>query len=127
MSKKNIGAALTVIAASAAVATAYATTVTDLENDKHTNSLITEENKEVDSSYSFVKSNYTKEVKNTKIAGSKRNSKKASQEIKKDIIIEKTAKTLVKPQIEKAQEVVAYNKQDLDGVVKYDSKNLDES
>ena len=126
MSKKNIGAALTVIAASAAVATAYATTVTDLENDKHTNSLITEENKEVDSSYSFVKSNYTKEVKNTKIAGGKRNSKKASQEIKKDIIIEKTAKTLVKPQIEKAQEVVAYNKQDLGGVVKYDSKNLDD-
>ena len=55
MNKKNIGAALTVIAASTAVATAYATTVTDLQNDKHTNSLISEENKEVESSSSFVK------------------------------------------------------------------------
>ncbi len=141
MSKKNIGAALSVIAASAAVATAYATTVTDLENDKHTNSLITEEDKEIDSSYSFVKSDYTKEVKNTKIAGSERNAKKASQEIKKDIVIEQTAKTLVKPQIIKAeqikeekeaqeakenQEVVEYNDANIAEVVNYDDKNLDE-
>lgn len=125
MSKKNIGAALSVIAASAAVATAYATTVTDLENDKHTNSLITEEDKGVDTSYSFVKSDYTKEVKNTKIAGSTRDSKKASQEIKKDIIIEKTAKTLVDKQIidaEKKAEAIA----DEDEVVVYDDKDLDE-
>lgn len=86
MSKKNIGAALSVIAASAAVATAYATTVTDLENDKHTNSLITEENKEVDSSYSFVKSDYTKEVKNTKIAGVKRDAKKLAKRSKKILL-----------------------------------------
>ena len=125
MSKKNIGAALSVIAASAAVATAYATTVTDLENDKHTNSLITEENKEVDSSYSFVKSDYTKEVKNTKIAGKARDSKKASQEIKKDIIIEKTAKTLVDKQIVNAEKKAEAN-QDENEVVVYDDKNLDE-
>lgn len=125
MSKKNIGAALSVIAASAAVATAYATTVTDLENDKHTNSLITEENKEVDSSYSFVKSDYTKEVKNTKIAGKARDSKKASQEIKKDIIIEKTAKTLVEKQIVNAEKKAETN-QDENKVVVYDDKNLDE-
>lgn len=125
MSKKNIGAALSVIAASAAVATAYATTVTDLENDKHTNSLITEENKEVDSSYSFVKSDYTKEVKNTKIAGKARDSKKASQEIKKDIIIEKTAKTLVDKQIVNAEKKAEAN-QDENKVVVYDDKNLDE-
>ena len=125
MSKKNIGAALSVIAASAAVATAYATTVTDLENDKHTNSLITEENKEVDSSYSFVKSDYTKEVKNTKIAGKARDSKKASQEIKKDIIIEKTAKTLVNTQIVNAEKKAEAN-QDENEVVVYDDKNLDE-
>ncbi|WP_308748760.1 NlpC/P60 family protein [uncultured Anaerococcus sp.] len=125
MSKKNIGAALSVIAASAAVATAYATTVTDLENDKHTNSLITEENKEVDSSYSFVKSDYTKEVKNTKIAGVKRDAKKASQEIKKDIIIEKTAKTLVETQIVNAEKKAEAN-EDENEVVVYDDKNLDE-
>lgn len=125
MSKKNIGAALSVIAASAAVATAYATTVTDLENDKHTNSLITEENKEVDSSYSFVKSDYTKEVKNTKIAGKARDSKKASQEIKKDIIIEKTAKTLVETQIVNAEKKAEAN-EDENEVVVYDDKNLDE-
>ena len=125
MSKKNIGAALSVIAASAAVATAYATTVTDLENDKHTNSLITEENKEVDSSYSFVKSDYTKEVKNTKIAGKARDSKKASQEIKKDIIIEKTAKTLVEKQIVNAEKK-AETSEDESEVVVYDDKNLDE-
>ena len=125
MSKKNIGAALSVIAASAAVATAYATTVKDLENDKHTNSLITEENKEVDSSYSFVKSDYTKEVKNTKIAGVERDAKKASQEIKKDIIIEKTAKTLVEKQIVNAEKK-AEASEDENEVVVYDDKNLDE-
>ncbi|WP_311492202.1 C40 family peptidase [uncultured Anaerococcus sp.] len=140
MSKKNIGAALTVIVASAAVATAYAATVTDLENDKHTNSLITEENKEVESSRSFVKSDYTKEVKNTKIAGIKRNSKKASQEIKQDIIIEKTAKTLVQPKIVKAEKkaeekdlkekedkkLVAKQEESQDKVVSYDDKDLDD-
>lgn len=105
MSKKNIGAALSVIAASAVVATAYATTVTDLENDKNTNSLISEEDKEVDSSYSFVKSDYTKEVKNTKIAGKQRDAKKASQEIKRNIVIENTAKTLVKKQVDEAEKI----------------------
>lgn len=105
MSKKNIGAALSVIAASAVVATAYATTVTDLENDKNTNSLISEEDKEVDSSYSFVKSDYTKEVKNTKIAGKQRDFKKASQEIKRNIVIENTAKTLVKKQVVEAKKI----------------------
>lgn len=105
MSKKNIGAALSVIAASAVVATAYATTVTDLENDKNTNSLISEEDKEVDSSYSFVKSDYTKEVKNTKIAGKQRDAKKASQEIKRNIVIENTAKTLVKKQVVEAKKI----------------------
>ncbi|WP_296112082.1 SH3 domain-containing C40 family peptidase [uncultured Anaerococcus sp.] len=144
MSKKNIGAALSVMAASAVVATAYATTVSDLENDKHTNSLITEENKDVDSSYSFLKSDYTKEVKNTKIAGKKRDSKKASQEIQRDIVIEKTAKTLVKKKIieaekeakeketqeanEKAEEeLVSYDDKDLYDVVKYDDEDLDQS
>lgn len=105
MSKKNIGAALSVIAASAVVATAYATTVTDLENDKNTNSLISEEDKEVDSSYSFVKSDYTKEVKNTKIAGKQRDAKKANQEIKRNIVIENTAKTLVKKQVVEAKKI----------------------
>ena len=105
MSKKNIGAALSVIAASAVVATAYATTVTDLENDKNTNSLISEEDKEVDSSYSFVKSDYTKEVKNTKIAGKQRDAKKATQEIKRNIAIENTAKTLVKKQVVEAKKI----------------------
>lgn len=105
MSKKNIGAALSVIAASAVVATAYATTVTDLENDKNTNSLISEEDKEVDSSYSFVKSDYTKEVENTKIAGKQRDAKKASQEIKRNIVIENTAKTLVKKQVVEAKKI----------------------
>lgn len=105
MSKKNIGAALSVIAASAVVATAYATTVTDLENDKNTNSLISEEDKEVDSSYSFVKSDYTKEVKNTKIAGKQRDTKKASHEIKRNIVIENTAKTLVKKQVVEAKKI----------------------
>lgn len=125
MSKKNIGAALSVIAASAAVATAYATTVTDLENDKHTNSLITEEDNGVDSSYSFVKSDYTKEVKNTKIAGNERDSKKASQEIKKDIVIEKTAKSLVETQILDAKKVETSEEENTDVVV-YDNGSLDD-
>ena len=138
MNKKNIGAALTVIAASTAVATAYATTVTDLQNDKHTNSLISEENKEVESSSSFVKSTYTKEVKNTKIAGQKRDTAKASKEVKENILIEEAAQKIVQPQIIQAKkvaeekvnaqaaEVVKYDDKDENGVVNYDDSNLDQ-
>lgn len=82
MSKKNIGAALSVIAASAVVATAYATTVTDLENDKNTNSLISEEDKEVDSSYSFVKSDYTKKLKIQRLLANKEMPRKQAKKSK---------------------------------------------
>ncbi|MCI5972264.1 MAG: C40 family peptidase [Anaerococcus sp.] len=69
MNKKNIGAMLSVIAAVTAGASAYATTIDNLDQDQHTNSLITEANyTESYSDYDLVKSEYTEDVKNTKIA-----------------------------------------------------------
>ena len=44
MKKKNIGAMLSVIAAVTAGASAYATTIDNLDQDQHTNSLISEAN-----------------------------------------------------------------------------------
>ncbi|MDD6918942.1 MAG: glycoside hydrolase, partial [Peptoniphilaceae bacterium] len=68
MNKKNIGAMLSVIAAVTAGASAYATTIDNLDQDQHTNSLITEANyTESYSDYDLVKSEYTEDVKNTKI------------------------------------------------------------
>lgn len=135
MSKKNIGAVVSVIAASAAVASAYASTVTNLESDKHTNSLISEENKEVQTSNSFLKSEYTKEVKNTKIAGQNNDRAKANQEIKQDVLIEKTAKKIAEPIIveakknEEAKEEQAPKVEDekSDKIVAYDDTDLDEA
>ena len=135
MSKKNIGAVVSVIAASAAVASAYASTVTNLESDKHTNSLISEENKEVQTSNSFLKSEYTKEVKNTKIAGQNNDRAKANQEIKQDVLIEKTAKKIAEPIIveakknEEVKEEQTAKVEDTksDKIVAYDDTDLDEA
>ena len=69
MKKKNIGAMLSVIAAVTAGASAYATTIDNLDQDQHTNSLISEANyTDTYTNYDLVKSEYTNEVKNTKIA-----------------------------------------------------------
>nr|WP_072537551.1 SH3 domain-containing C40 family peptidase [Anaerococcus mediterraneensis] len=135
MSKKNIGAVVSVIAASAAVASAYASTVTNLESDKHTNSLISEENKEVQTSNSFLKSEYTKEVKNTKIAGQNNDRAKANQEIKQDVLIEKTAKKIAEPIIVEAKENEEVKEEQTpkvedtksDKIVAYDDTDLDEA
>ena len=140
MSKKNIGAVVSVIAASAAVASAYASTVTNLESDKHTNSLISEENKEAQTSNSFLKSEYTKEVKNTKISGQNIDRVKANQEIKQDVLIERTAKKIAEPIIVEAKKNEEAKEENLveeqaaniedeksDKIVAYDDTDLDEA
>ncbi|MDO5048245.1 MAG: glycoside hydrolase, partial [Anaerococcus sp.] len=69
MKKKNIGAMITVIAAVTAGASAYATTLDNLDQDQNTNSLINEANyTDTYSDYDLVKYEYSKEVENTKIA-----------------------------------------------------------
>ena len=84
MNKKNIGAMLSVIAAVTAGASAYATTIDNLDQDQHTNSLITEANyTESYSDYDLVKSEYTEDVKNTKIA-------KEAKPVKEEKIDEKS-------------------------------------
>ena len=100
MNKKNIGAALSVMAAVAAGATAYASTINNLDNDKNTNSMITtyytsgNDRKNYDY-VSLVRSDYTKDLKNTSIANETRvvqNTNDKKEEVEK---IEEEARKIV--------------------------------
>ena len=98
MNKKNIGAMLSVIAAVTAGASAYATTIDNLDQDQHTNSLITEANyTESYSDYDLVKSEYTEDVKNTKIAKEDKAVKEEKTEVKSDLdkLVENAARDAV--------------------------------
>ena len=94
MNKKKIGAMLSVVAAVTAGASVYATTIDNLDQDQNTNSLISEVDY-VDSysDYDVVKSEYTNEVKNTKIAESKNAS--ANKNEKVEDLIETAARNAV--------------------------------
>ena len=86
MNKKKIGAMLSVIAAVSAGASAYATTIGNLDQDQHTNSLISDvDYTDSYSDYDLVKNEYTSEVKNTKV------SQEASSNNQKQGLIEKAA------------------------------------
>ena len=86
MNKKKIGAMLSVIAAVSAGASAYATTIGNLDQDQHTNSLISDvDYTDSYSDYDLVKNEYTSEVKNTKV------SQEASSNNEKQGLIEKAA------------------------------------
>ncbi|WP_306483774.1 SH3 domain-containing C40 family peptidase [Anaerococcus sp.] len=109
MNKKNIGAMLSVIAAVTAGASAYATTINNLDQDQHTNSLITEANyTESYSDYDLVKSEYTEDVKNTKIAKEAKPAKEEKTEVKSDLdkLVENAARDAV-VEITAAKEVEA--------------------
>ena len=94
MNKKKIGAMLSVVAAVTAGASVYATTIDNLDQDQNTNSLISEVDY-VDSysDYDVVKSEYTNEVKNTKIAENKNAS--ANKNEKVEDLIETAARNAV--------------------------------
>lgn len=119
MNKKNIGAALSVMAAVAAGATAYASTINNLDNDKNTNSMITtyytsgNDRKNYDY-VSLVRSDYTKDLKNTSIANETRvvqNTNDKKEEVEK---IEEKARKIVATTISSQTTKSNESKQDED-------------
>ena len=95
MNKKNIGAALSVIAAVTAGATAYASTVNNLDSDKNTNSMISPSYTENNDYVSFIQADYTKDLKNTAIAKEKRIHKNTKDDEEKIAKIEEAANKIV--------------------------------
>lgn len=99
MNKKKIGAALSVVAAVSAGATAYASTINNLQSDKNTNSMLKPSYSEKAYDYSLVKSDYTRDLKNTSIANEKREAKNTKQTAVQVAKIEKNAVEIVKQTI----------------------------
>lgn len=95
MNKKNIGAALSLIAAVTAGATAYASTVNNLDSDKNTNSMISPSYTENNDYISFIQADYTKDLKNTAIAKEKRIHKTTKDDEEKVAKIEEAANKIV--------------------------------
>lgn len=76
MNKKRIGAALSLVAAVSAGATAYASTINNLESDKNTNAIFTPSYSDNTYDYNFVKSDYTNDLKKYCYSKRKKNSSK---------------------------------------------------
>lgn len=106
MNKKNIGAALSLVAAVAAGATAYASTVNNLDSDKNTNSMISPVYTNNNDYVSFIKSDYTNDLKNTSIAKEKRVTKNIKDDSEKVAKIEEEAKKIV------AEKLSVYEQED---------------
>ena len=95
MNKKNIGAALSLIAAVTAGATVYASTVNNLDSDKNTNSMISPSYTENNDYVSFIQADYTKDLRNTAIAKEKRIHKTTKDDEEKVAKIEEAANKIV--------------------------------
>lgn len=132
MNKKKIGAALSVVAAVSAGATAYASTINNLQSDKNTNSMLKPSYSEKAYDYSLVKSDYTRDLKNTSIANEKREAKNTKQTAVQVAKIEKNAVEIVKQTInvqkenQSNKETVTENieKSTDDLVVAYDDEKI---
>lgn len=113
MNKKNIGAAFSVLAAISAGATVYASTMNNLDSDKNTNSIIKPHYTDnIYDQYSLVKSDYTKDIKNTSIANEKREVKKTDDSKVEVLQIEVAAKELVLDTITAVNENEKYEEDD---------------
>ena len=113
MNKKNIGAALSILAAISAGATVYASTMNNLDSDKNTNSIIKPHY--IDNiyyQYSLAKSDYTKDIKNTSISNEKREVKKTDDNKVEVLQIEVAAKELVLDTITAVNENEKYEEDD---------------
>lgn len=95
MNKKRIGAALSLVAAVTAGATAYASTINNLESDKNTKTMITPNYSENSNDYNFVKSDYTNDLKNTAIANETRTVQNTAKQEEKVAKIEENAKKIL--------------------------------
>lgn len=113
MNKKNIGAAFSVLAAISAGATVYASTMNNLDSDKNTNSIIKPHYTDnIYDQYSLVKSDYTKDIKNTSISNEKREVKKTDDSKVEVLQIEVAAKELVLDTITAVNENEKYEEDD---------------
>lgn len=95
MNKKRIGAALSLVAAVSAGATAYASTINNLESDKNTNYIFAPDYSANTHDYNFVDSDYTEDLKNTAIANETRTVKNTAKQEETVAKVEKNAKDIL--------------------------------
>ena len=114
MNKKNIGAALSLIAAVTAGATAYASTVNNLDSDKNTNSMISPSYTENNDYVSFIQADYTKDLKNTAIAKEKRIHKTTKDDEEKVAKIEEAANKIVAEKLISIEETTYEDQETVD-------------
>ncbi len=97
MKKRNIGAAFTIVAALTAGASAYATTINNLDQDQQTNSVLNDVSNVANyNDYDLVKAEYTKEVANTKVGENAKVDNNEDKEENLNKLIEEAAReTLV--------------------------------
>lgn len=121
MNKKNIGAALSVVAAVTAGATVYASTINNLESDKNTKAMITPYYTDsANDYYSLVQSDYTNDLKNTTIANEKRvvlNTNDTKEEVAE---IERKAQEIAKTTI------YVHSQNEADASDKYEIEEVEE-
>lgn len=99
MNKKKIGAALSLVAAVTAGATAYASTINNLESDRNTNAMFTPNYSDNTYDYNLVKSDYTSDLKNTAIANETRVVKNTAEKEEAVAKVEENAKDILKTSV----------------------------
>lgn len=99
MNKKKIGAAFSLVAAVTAGATAYASTINNLESDKNTNAMFTPNYSDNTYDYNLVKSDYTSDLKNTAIANETRVVKNTAEKEEAVAKVEENAKDILKTSV----------------------------
>ena len=136
MNKKKIGAAFSLVAAVTAGATAYASTINNLESDKNTNAIFTPDYSDSTYDYNLVKSDYTEDLKNTAIANEVRKVQNTAKQEETVAKVEENAKDILKTTViniesnessevveeTETEEVEAYNQE----VIAYDDSKLPE-
>lgn len=99
MNKKKIGAAFSLVAAVTAGATAYASTINNLESDRNTNAIFTPNYSDNTYDYNLVKSDYTSDLKNTAIANETRVVKNTAEKEEAVARVEENAKDILKTSV----------------------------
>ncbi|MFO3716072.1 NlpC/P60 family protein [Anaerococcus cruorum] len=99
MNKKKIGAAFSLVAAVTAGATAYASTINNLESDRNTNAMFTPNYSDNTYDYNLVKSDYTNDLKNTAIANETRVVQNTAEKEEAVAKIEENAKEILKTSV----------------------------
>lgn len=128
MNKKKFGAALSLVAAVTAGATAYASTINNLESDRNTNAMFTPNYSDNTYDYNFVKSDYTNDLKNTSIANETRVVKNTAEKEETVAKVEENAKDILKTSVINviAKESVVEESQDVRADEETESEEITE-